>query len=225
MRSGLAAMALLAALAGCATLPGAPGVVFTPSGKGPFPAVIVLHTRGGLQAAEYDAARHLSTEGYVAVAVDFHAKGGIDNIDKAYDFLARNPAVAPGRIGVLGFSQGGAVAVEFVSHSHRFTERRLAAIVSYFPGKSPALITGPELPPILFLHGSLDVYLTPAHLKTFCAGQHRLGAQCEAVIYEGVKHAFDRVTRDYQGYDRAAAADASRKMLAFFARHLKDRKP
>ena len=219
----LAALLLPITLVGCASSPAGPGVphVFTPSGKGPFPAVIVLHTHGGLQQADIDAARNLSAQGYVTVAADFHAKGGLDNIDKAYDFLSANPAVAPGRIGLLGFSQGAAEAIKFAEYSHRFTERRIGAIVSYFLGPNPGN-NAAELPPILFLQGSLDSHVSPARLKAYCDAQSKLGAHCELVRYEGTKHAFDRHTRNYQGYDQRAAADAFARTTAFFGKYLKD---
>ena len=177
---------------GCALRSGVPGVpyVFVPSGEGPFPAVIVLHAKGGLSNHEIDFARHLSGQGFMTAVVEYGVHGGVDNIDKGYDLLNAYPTVSPGRIGLVGFSRGAEVAIKFAEYSHRFSTRRVGAIVSYYTGASSGN-NSEQLPPILLLHVSLDVHFSPERIKSFCEAQSKLGARCEATIYEGVKHAFD----------------------------------
>ena len=48
------------------------GLLVTPEGKGPFPAVIVIHEWWGLDDWVKDQARALAKEGYVALAIDLY---------------------------------------------------------------------------------------------------------------------------------------------------------
>ena len=216
------AIVVVSALTGYASASGGPGVpyVFAPSGKGPFPGVIVLHAKGGLEPHFVDFARGLSGRGYVTVAVDYAKQGGVDNIEKGYDFLSTHPAVSRGRIGLVGFSRGAEEAIKFAEYSHRFTERRVGAIVSYYLGASSGN-NSELLPPILFLHGSLDVHFGPERIRSFCEVQRKLGAQCEAEIYEGVKHAFDQMSAEYNGYDAATTSVAFKRAVSFLDKYLK----
>ena len=209
----------VSAFTGCASVPGVPHV-FTPSGKGPFPGVIVLHTKGGVTGHIVDYARSLSQNGYITAVVDFWAQGGVDNIAKGYDYLSTQPTLSIGRIGLVGFSRGSSEALKFSIYSHRFTERRIGAIVSYYIGPDVGS-TFEWHPPILFLHGSLDVHVSPEQIKLFCSNQRKLGTLCEAEIYEGIKHAFDQPRSEYNGYDAATDSIAFKKALSFLDKYLK----
>src|SRR5215469_4425539 len=46
------------------------GVLYTPAGKGPFPAIIVIHEWWGLNDWVKEQASKLADEGYIALAVD-----------------------------------------------------------------------------------------------------------------------------------------------------------
>ena len=73
---GIISVALvLLGLLGCASPPGG-GTISEPSGQGPYPAVIVLHTKGGLRDHEKNYARNLAGQGYVAIAVNWSSGGG-----------------------------------------------------------------------------------------------------------------------------------------------------
>jgi carboxymethylenebutenolidase len=219
----LAVMGLMAcAAAGCASLTGDPGVpyLFVPSGKGPFPGVIVLHAKNGLEPHFVTYAQELSEQGFVTVAVDYHARGGVDNIDKGYDLLAKNTSVMPGRIGVLGFSKGAFEAVRISNYYPEFTDRRLRAVVAYYV--APAVpSTSERHAPILFLHGTDDVHTSAEEVMRFCASQQRMGTHCEAEIYAGARHAFDQPGSEYNGYNPETTKAAFRKTTLFLHRYLK----
>jgi dienelactone hydrolase len=181
-------------LGGCASSTGVPGIkhISIPSDEDRHPAVIVLPTQGGVHPHVVEFASKLSRRGYVTVVVDFiRTRGGTDNIDAAHDFLSTHPSVLSDRIGVVGFSKGANQAVAFSKFSHKFTERRVQAVVAYYTGPS----SGPndELqPPILFLHGDQDSRVSPGHIRRFCQRQLNMGTVCKVHIYEGVTHAFDQ---------------------------------
>jgi len=225
LRRRLTVVVLVAwAGAGCASLTGDPGVphLFVPSGKGPFPGVIVLHAKGGLEPHFVNYAQELSKYGFVTVAVDYHSRGGTDNINKGYDLLARHPSVSPGRIGVLGFSRGAFEAVRISYYYPEFTDRRLGAVVAYYVAPTAGFTASERHAPILFLHGTDDVHTGADEVRRFCESQQRIGAQCEAEIYPGVRHAFDQPNnREYNGYDPEATKAAFAKAVAFLDRELK----
>ena len=48
------------------------GVLYTPAGKGPFPALVVIHEFWGLNDWVKEQASKLADQGYVALAVDLY---------------------------------------------------------------------------------------------------------------------------------------------------------
>jgi carboxymethylenebutenolidase len=46
------------------------GILYTPAGKGPFPALVVIHEYWGLNDWVKEQASKLADEGYVSLAVD-----------------------------------------------------------------------------------------------------------------------------------------------------------
>ncbi len=98
------------------------GLIFTPPGKGPFPALIVIHEYWGLNDWVKEQASKLSDQGYVALAVDLY-RGKIAttpdmghelmqglpedrakrDLHAAFEFLAAQPNVRKDRIGSIGW--------------------------------------------------------------------------------------------------------------------------
>ncbi len=120
------------------------GILYGPNDPGESnPAVVVLH--GWLEPGENGAemvgivAWHLAREGYVALALSMRGwpdTGGKDDcggrqpfdVAQAVLWLSRQPGVNPDRIGLLGFSQGGQVALLAAA----FTPK-IKAVVAFFP--------------------------------------------------------------------------------------------
>jgi acetyl esterase/lipase len=88
-------------------------------GKGPFPAVIVLHGTGPFNKGRQGfrlLGQRLARQGYVALAVGFRCKptdaypASIQDVEAALAWVQQKAAryqIDKGRIGVLGFSGGG----------------------------------------------------------------------------------------------------------------------
>ena len=53
------------------------GYLVQPKGKGPFPAVLVVHENRGLNPYIEDVARRLATEGFLALAPDALARSAV----------------------------------------------------------------------------------------------------------------------------------------------------
>jgi carboxymethylenebutenolidase len=214
----------------------ASGLLVTPEGKGPFPAVLVIQEWWGLNDWVKDQARALAKEGYVALAVDLYRGKVTSNPDEAhqlmmglppdrairdlkaaYAFLEARPDVKKDRIGAIGWCMGGryslALAVE---------EPTLAAAVAYYgaPPTDDAAIAKIQAP-VLGNFGAEDKGPAPEQVKAFEAAMKKAGKRIDVKIYEGAGHAFANVDNPWGGYREAAAKDAWARSLAFLAKHLK----
>src|SRR5258706_11929715 len=67
------------------------GVLYTPPGKGPFPALIVIHEWWGLNDWVKEQASRLADQGYVALAVDLYRGKVADNPDLAHELMRGVP--------------------------------------------------------------------------------------------------------------------------------------
>src|SRR2546422_9401947 len=74
--------------------------------------------------------------------------------------------------------------------------------------------------PVLGLFAEKDGFVTPQVAKETDAAIKKAGKQSEIHIYPGVDHAFFNDERP-DAYNKAAAADAWKRTLAFFRQHLK----
>ncbi|MGC2819602.1 MAG: dienelactone hydrolase family protein, partial [Candidatus Sulfotelmatobacter sp.] len=107
------------------------GVLYTPSGKGPFPAIIVIHEWWGLNDWVKDQASKLADQGYEALAIDLYRgkvattpevahelmRGVPDDranrdLEAAFNFLQSQPNVKKNRIGAIGWCMGGGYALD-----------------------------------------------------------------------------------------------------------------
>ena len=196
--------------------------LYKPSGKGPYPAVIVLHHIGGMTDMTKEFSAELSSENYVTLAVNYFSGGGwySDKVGAAYDYLQILPEVDPERIGMLGFSRGALEGTGIIiDWQNEYPIRPVRAMVSYYVGRG---VNGaaPEIPPILFLHGDKDVETDSRAVVAMCEELKKMGKVCEAKIYENTGHAFTHGSR-YGGYDHQVSVDAFKRAVAFLNKHLR----
>ena len=123
---------------------GIAGILYRPDkSTGSAPGIIVLHgwSQYDTNGAETVAipAWLFSREGYVALALSLRGwpdTGGKDDcggkqphdVAAAINWLSRQPGVNPGKIGLVGFSQGGQVALLAAALTDK-----VKAVVAYFP--------------------------------------------------------------------------------------------
>jgi carboxymethylenebutenolidase len=101
-------------------------VLYTPSGNGPFPAIIVIHEYWGLNGWVKEQASKLAGQGYEALAIDLY-RGKVAttpdmahelmrgvpedrakrDLHAAFDFLQSQSNVRKNRIGAIGWCMGG----------------------------------------------------------------------------------------------------------------------
>jgi carboxymethylenebutenolidase len=211
------------------------GILYTPPGKGPFPALIVIHEWWGLNDWVKEQASRLADQGYVALAIDLYRGKVADSPDMAhelmrgvpedratrdlkaaYDFLAARPDVKKNRIGSIGWCMGGGYSLDVA-----IAEPGLAATVINYGhlATDPAELTKIQAP-ILGLFGGQDRGITPDDVKKFQQAMEQLGKKIEIKIYPDAGHAFEN-PNNKQGYRADDAADAWHRTVTFLAGTLK----
>lgn len=228
-------------ITGGASAPELHGYLALPEGPGPWPGAVVLHEVFGLNADIRRQADRLASLGYLALAVDLYSAGGAARcLVRTFRSLARGegPALGDidaaraallerddctGRVGVIGFCQGGGFAL--LAASRGFD----AAAVSYGPlprdpaaalkGACPVVASfgGRDLP-LRGAAGRLERALTelevPHDVKEYPGAGHSF--MNEGTL--GPLHLVERVVG--LNYDPAAADDAWGRIQTFFAKHL-----
>jgi carboxymethylenebutenolidase len=210
-------------------------VLYTPAGKGPFPAILVIHEWWGLNDWVKDQAAKLADQGYVALAIDLY-RGKVAttpdmaheimrgvpedrakrDLHAAFEFLQSQPNISKDRIGAIGWCMGGGYALDVA-----LEEPTLAAdVIAY-----GHLATDPEAlqkvhAPILGLFGGQDQGITPADVHKFEASMKQLGKKVDIKIYDDAGHAFENPDNK-AGYRPDDAADAWKRTVSFLAENLK----
>ncbi len=223
------------------------------------PAIIVLH--GWLEPEENGAemvsivAWHLAREGYVGLALSMRGwpdTGGRDDcggkqpfdVVRAVEWLSRQPGVNPGRIGLLGFSQGGQVALLAAGLTPK-----IKAVVAFFPvtdlerwgqttqtpeikgayipqvcakdlglkAKSPITAACAIHAPTLLIHGEEDTRVPMDQSLEMAKAMLDCGKTVQLQLVKEGKHMLEK---DHKGW--LEAWDSTK---AFFQQHLKRMPP
>lgn len=211
------------------------GVLFTPAGKGPFPAIIVIHEWWGLNDWVKEQAAKLSGEGYVTLAIDLY-RGKVAttpemaheimrgvpedrarrDLHAAFEFLASQPNVKKDRIGTIGWCMGGGYSLDVA-----LQEPALAAdVINYGHLATDTEALKKINSPILGLFGGQDHGIPPEDVRKFAQALTQLGKKVEIKIYPDAGHAFEN-PNNRAGYRADDAADAWNRTVRFFEEHLK----
>lgn len=201
--------------------------------KGPLPTILVVHENRGLNPHIEDVARRLALDNFIAFAPDalFPLGGYPGTEDKARelfpkldqaktreDFITaagilKTIAGGNGKVGVVGFCYGGAIANFLAS---KITD--LAAAVPFYGG-APALDAVANIKAeILVHHASKDERLVAGWPK-YEAALKAAGVTYQGFIYEGVEHGFNNDTTPR--FDANAAKLAWSRTLELFNRRLR----
>jgi len=210
------------------------GTLSTPGGKGPFPAVVLLHTSGGVTKSLTNWANFLNRQGYATLIVDTaEARGGrgqfwpFDQVEDAYgalDHLAAQKNIDPDRIAVMGFSTGGnAVNNLFAGAFRSAGGRQFKAAISMY-GQCNISFNLKNAIPLSFIIGDKEA-------KSRLVGCDSVPADTmvDLHILKGAYHAFDNdryttIGIDPAGnemlYDMAAHTASEEIVTKFLKRHL-----
>jgi carboxymethylenebutenolidase len=209
------------------------GLLAHPKGKGPFPAVLVIHENRGLNPHLEDIARRLAAEGFLAFAVDLlslvggtpasedearelHAKlnqnDAVEALAESVAFLKRHPE-STGKVGAVGFCFGGSMVNRLAVAS-----KELDAGVAYYGSQVPAAQV-PAIQAALLLHYAGNDARVNAGIEAFEAALKANEKEYTIHIYEGAQHAFNNDTSGAR-YHKEAAELAWSRTLAFFRERL-----
>jgi dienelactone hydrolase len=224
-----------------------PAILTMPGGKGPFPAIILLHGCSGHFSTLQGWARRLSDWGYASLIPDSYGPRRVDTVclgpveqravtpqDRAGDvvsaalWLRTRPEIDGAHIGVIGFSNGGWTAMWVTQRRYeQLYPGLIRAAVSYYGNCAHPEEHGSV--PLLVLVGEDDDWAYPArHCREFGA---RLAPEqnFEIHTYPNVVHAFDVKTTSWRSsggeghaeqYDAAATSDSFIRTRAFLDHYL-----
>ena len=208
-------------------------IAYTPEGKGPFPAIIVIHEWWGLNDWVKEQASKLADQGYLALAVDFYRGKVATTRDEAHELSRTSPTrvmrdaqaafaylqsradVKKDKIGAIGWCWGGGYSLQLA-----IEEPTLAADVINYGDVSASQDELKKInAPILGLFGAHDQGITPDDVKKFGEELDKLGKKGDITIYPDAGHGFQNPMNG-AGYKPEDTADAWSKILMFFAQHL-----
>ena len=217
-----------------------PGFLCNPGGEGPFPAVLVFHGSDGFTPNHTEISKKISHEGYVTLALTWFGSRSVRShwnevrtadIFAGVSFLEKMDNVDSGKIGLIGFSRGGGLALIFGS-----LIPQTRCIVNYFGLTSwhGGLEELPHLPlnsfdhldfvkniksPILSFHGEKDTIVPVVNTLDLDAACRKYNVEHNCNLYPELEHSFiwpgDR-------YNREAHNESWNKSMDFFRLNLKD---
>ncbi len=189
------------------------GELLLPPGTGRAPAMVIHHGSGGVSAErEGRYAREMLKLGIAALVLDsFKGRGIASTVENqaavsstemlgdafaALKALAGHARIDSKRVGIVGFSKGGTVAL-LAAHEARAGRAlpaglRFALHVPFYP----SCVTQHYKPkstgaPIYLLLGGADTYVGVAPCQDYAAALKAEGAPIEVTVYPGAPHGFD----------------------------------
>ena len=222
---------------------------YRPSGSGPFPAVVILHTCGGVGVKESQYASSLRSEGYVVVVPDSFASRGnrkksnrctpgnyenhvSDSVSDALGaaaYLRSLPFVRGDRIAVMGMSLGGTAVLALPPEA---IDQGIRAAISYYPpcvqpdGKH---FFNESKIPLLLLLAELDNWSPTTACVAKAQESQKSGRIVEWMVYPGAHHGFDNqayysAVNDNRGrtmqFNQSATDDSWNRFKTYLNKHI-----
>lgn len=188
-----------------------PVYVATPAGRGPFPPVLFIHAKRGIDDNEERHIAELAAQGFLVVMPDWQSGRMIErwpsehnpetelDVEAGLDYLMRLPEACKGPVGIVGQSRGPYYALRLAAKRGQ----DIAAIVSYYghmqnpnaPEPDQLFRVAPEVmeitTPMLMLIGDADFELRRMSAgRAFYALWER-GVPVEFQGYPMARRAFD----------------------------------
>jgi len=229
--------------AGCGGSRRLTGYLAEPAGPGPHAGVVVLHEAFGLDEVSRRHVERVASFGYLALAPDLFSDGGArrcligtmralasgrgrayGDIEACRQWLLQQPGCT-GKIGVIGFCLGGGFVLMTLASGFDVAAPNYGAV----PAKLTE--TAARACPVVASYGGRDRSLRGAAAK-LAAILDQAGVPHDVKEYPAAGHSFlndapngPRPLRPlgalvHAGPEPASAADAWRRIEAFFARYL-----
>jgi carboxymethylenebutenolidase len=215
--------------------------VGVPDGTGPFPGVVEMFHRAGIDAFTRDRIDRLAAAGYAAAAPDLYHRCPesmdepakiaslrdvdiLDDIAATVSHLTGSNIAREDRLAILGHCMGGRMAFLGAAANPAFR----ASVIYYCGNMFKSWGEGVPTPferlkglkgPVIGFFGNDDKNPSPANVDKIDRELTRLGVGHAFHRYDGAAHAFQNFVRP-ESYRPAAADDAWAKTLAFLDREL-----
>ncbi|HYM16336.1 MAG TPA: dienelactone hydrolase family protein [Dehalococcoidia bacterium] len=212
---------------------GGMGYLARPDDAGPHPGVVVIQEWWGLDGHIKDVAERFARAGFVALAPDlYHGEfatepdearklamalnraQALTDLTGAVAYLQSLDAVAPKRVGCIGFCMGGSMALALAAATPD-----VAAAAPFYAGFQPPPEELAKIRAELFCaFGADDAGIPAERVAAFEETLRGQGHAATVKVYEGAPHSFFNDTRP--SYRPVAAKDAWERSLALFQRVL-----
>ena len=212
----------------------APGYLAQPDDDQLHPGIVVIQEWWGLVPHIKDVAERLAREGFVALAPDLYhgqaadepdearklamaldAQHAVQEIAAAARYLKKSEAVAPKKIGTIGWCMGGGLSLSTAAYHSDL----IGAAIAFYGRPLTAGDTAKLKVPVLGLYAEHDHGIPVEAVQAFEEELKKHGVPHEVQLYPETQHAFFNDTRP-QIYHAAAAQAAWQKSLAWFRKYL-----
>ncbi|GAA3631402.1 dienelactone hydrolase family protein [Microlunatus ginsengisoli] len=225
------------------TVDGRRVVLVRPDGEGPWPGVVMIHEAWGIDDVLRRQAARLAGAGYLVMAPDLLGEGSrlrcmaaamralqsrqgrpFEVVEACRAWLVEQPDCT-GKVGVIGFCMGGGFAVVLASRGFDVSSVNYGMV----PDDIDEVLRGAC--PVVGSYGEKDRQFGPYAAKLEDA-LSRAGIPHDVATYPSAGHSFLNDAPNgpaffrplarimHAGPDPVAAADAWRRIEAFFAHHL-----
>ena len=221
-----------------------PVQIFAPAGDGPFPVIVFLHGRRGIDELTRRVPLRIAARGFTVVAPDLYSGRFIapmpvdhdaaleEDAALAIDFaLALPEARGQRRTCVVSHTRGGYYALKALVTGKR--QAATACYVSYYPHWQHPAAPEPmqvyqyaaevdelRMPVLVFL-GEYEQYQRVRSVLTGIESLQKQGRDARAFVYPGVGRGFEfRSPQVRTLADDLASQDSLRRAAAFIRKHL-----
>jgi carboxymethylenebutenolidase len=214
-------------------------------GRG-FPIVLVVQEIFGVHEHIKDLCRRFAHAGYCAVAPELFARQGdvskmtdvqeiltkvvskvpdsqvMSDLDATANWAAKTSHADIARIAIAGFCWGGRIVWLYASHNPKLRAGaawygRLEGDKNELTPKNPLDLVGGLRAPVIGLYGGKDTGISLESIEKMRIALKVVGDPSEIEVYPNAGHGFNA---DYRSsYDKDAAQDAWKKMLAWFKKY------
>ena len=200
------------------------------------PAILLLHEWWGLNEQIKGLARRFAEAGFAALAPDLYSRQGrkvtadpqeasalmsalssqwmLRDLNQVTRHLRSQAFIDPARVGVVGFSMGGLLALDLAGH-----HSDLKAVSAFYAKVPPVESVSYQLAPVQIHHAGKDAWVTRKEVDAFRLGLEQNGKSGEIFIYPEADHGFFNETRP-EVYRAQDAALAWSRTVQFLQTHL-----
>jgi carboxymethylenebutenolidase len=212
-------------------------VMYAPPGKGPFPALVVIHEWWGLNDWVKEQASKLADQGYVTLAIDLYRGKVATTPDEAHEIMRGVPEdranrdllaassylraqknVDPKRVGSIGWCMGGGYSLNLALNDPKLK----AAVINYGHLAADEATLKKINAAILGIFGGQDRGIPPADVNKFETQLKALGKTAEIHIFPDAGHGFENPVNK-QAYRAEDAGQAWKLTVDFLAKNLKSK--